>query len=64
MQLVRVFLRAMLPYPDLLRRVRIRRAAWKLVGCAPWSEDDASGDDAAQLALLACCGCNGRGGAQ
>src|SRR5258708_34401388 len=51
-QLAWVFLRGILPYPDPLRRARIRRASRKLIKCDPWPEDDASGADAAQLALL------------
>ena len=42
----------MLPYPDLPRRIRMRRRAFRLVTCTPWPGDDATGDDAAQLALL------------
>jgi hypothetical protein len=44
--------RGLLPYPDLLRRIRMRRAAFKLVTCRKWPGDDATGVDAAQLALL------------
>jgi hypothetical protein len=51
-QLAWVFLRGILPYPDPLRRARMRRAARKLIECDPWPEDAATGDDAAQLALL------------
>ena len=43
----------MLPYPDLPRRVRVRRAARGLVRCEPWPADDAvTGRDVAQLALV------------
>jgi hypothetical protein len=45
-------LRCVLPYPDVLRRVRVRRAAFRLVTSQPWPGDDATGEDAAQLALL------------
>jgi hypothetical protein len=48
----RQFLRGTLPYPDLLRRWRIRRAALKLVTCSEWPGELATGMDAAQLALL------------
>ena len=43
----------MLPYPDLRRRRRVRRAARELVICEPWPKDaETTGPDAAQLALL------------
>jgi hypothetical protein len=45
-------LRGVLPYPDLRRRWRINRRAHKLVTCRQWPGDDATGMDAAQLALL------------
>jgi hypothetical protein len=46
-------LRAVLPYPDLPRRVRMRHRAFGLVTLQRWPGDDAAtGDDAAQLALL------------
>jgi hypothetical protein len=45
-------LRCVLPYPDLLRRLRVRRKAFRLISCEPWPGDDAAGSDAAQLALL------------
>jgi hypothetical protein len=48
----RQYLRGVLPYPDLLRRRRIRRAALRLVTCEEWPGADATGTDAAQLALL------------
>lgn len=44
--------RGLLPYPDLPRRIRMRRAAFKLITCNRWPGDDATGNDAAQLALL------------
>lgn len=46
------FLRCYLPYPDLLRRIRVRGRARNLVICEPWPGEDARGEDAAQLALL------------
>src|SRR5258708_34958157 len=45
-------LRGMLPYPDLIRRLRMRRKAYGLIRCEPWPGDDAEGEHAAQLALL------------
>jgi hypothetical protein len=48
----RQFLMGMLPYPDLLRRQRVRRKARRLVTCKHWPGDDATGMEAAQLALL------------
>src|SRR5262245_66414723 len=45
-------LRGVLPYPDLLRRWRVNRRAHKLITCRYWPGDDATGMDAAQLALL------------
>lgn len=50
-QLVWVLLRGVLPYPDLHRRIIVRRRASKLVTCEPWPGNDADGADAAQLAL-------------
>ena len=44
--------RGLLPYPDIPRRIRMRRTAFKLVTCRRWPGDDATGTDAAQLALL------------
>src|ERR1039457_3854277 len=44
--------RGLLPYPDLPRRIRMRRAAFKLITCNRWPGDDATGNDAAQVALL------------
>jgi hypothetical protein len=44
--------RGLLPYPDLPRRIRMRRQAFKLITCKRWPGEDATGDDAAQLALL------------
>lgn len=46
------FLRGVLPYPDLRRRWRVRRRALKLVTCEDWPGENATGLDAAQLALL------------
>lgn len=45
-------LRGLLPYPDLPRRLRMRREAFKLITCDRWPGDNATGEDAAQLALL------------
>jgi hypothetical protein len=45
-------LRCLLPYPDRARRLRFRHAAYRLVTCEPWPGDDATGADAAQLALM------------
>jgi hypothetical protein len=50
-QIVWVFLRGVLPYPDLHRRIIVHRRAARLVTCEPWPGDDATGADAAQLAL-------------
>jgi hypothetical protein len=44
--------RGLLPYPDIRRRIKMRRTAFKLVTCHRWPGDDATGTDAAQLALL------------
>ncbi len=44
--------RTLLPCPDLIRRHRVRSAARKLVECSPWPGLDATGTDAAQLAIL------------
>lgn len=45
--------RGALPCPDLIRRLRVRRAAKALVTCRSWPEDDATtGIHAAQLAML------------
>ena len=46
------YLRGKLPYPDLPRRSRTRRRAVKLITCKQWPGEDATGMDAAQLALL------------
>jgi hypothetical protein len=46
------YLRGALPYPDLLQRSRIRRMAGRLITCKRWPGADATGMDAAQLALL------------
>lgn len=51
-EIVWQYLRGCLPYPDLLRRGRVRRGAGKLVTCKQWPGDQATGMDAAQLALL------------
>jgi hypothetical protein len=48
----RQLLQGTLPYPDLLRRRRVRRKARRLVTCKHWPGDDATGMEAAQLALL------------
>jgi hypothetical protein len=48
----RKFLQGTLPYPDVLRRRRIKHKARKLVTCRRWPGDDATGMEAAQLALL------------
>jgi hypothetical protein len=47
-------LRAVLPYPDLPRRVRMRHRAFGLVTIERWPDDDDAviGDHVAQLALL------------
>jgi len=46
------YVRGALPYPDLLPRSRIRRGAGRLITCKRWPGSDATGMDAAQLALL------------
>jgi hypothetical protein len=46
------YLRGALPYPDLLHRSRIRRRAGRLITCKRWPGADATGMEAAQLALL------------
>jgi hypothetical protein len=46
------YLRGALPYPDLLPRIRVRRGAGRLITCKRWPGADATGMDAAQLALL------------
>jgi hypothetical protein len=45
-------LRTLLPRPDLIQRRRVRSAARNLVTCSPWPGEDATGTDAAQLAVL------------
>ncbi|MEH1056893.1 hypothetical protein V6U89_17020 [Micromonospora sp. CPCC 206171] len=52
--IARVVLRGVLPYPDLLRRARVRRRARDLATSTPWPQDEtaATGLDFAQLALL------------
>ena len=42
---------AVLPVPDLVTRIRIRRTARFLIACDPWPGMAATGPDAAQLAL-------------
>lgn len=50
--LVRILVLSALPVPDLLSRLKVRRAARDLArGCDPWPGMAASGDDAARLAL-------------
>lgn len=44
--------RRALPYPDPLRRHRVRRQARALVVCDPWPEENATALDIAQLLLL------------
>jgi hypothetical protein len=51
LKIVRTVVLSFLPYPDLRRRVRVRRAAAALVTCKKWPGDDATGPEAAQLAL-------------
>jgi hypothetical protein len=48
----RQFLRGALPYPDVLRRGRARRKAFRLIISKQWPGPDATGMDGAQLALL------------
>jgi hypothetical protein len=48
---VRIVALAMLPVPDLVTRIRVRRTARRLVACDPWPGMDATGEDAAQLTL-------------
>lgn len=52
--IARTVLRGVLPYPDLLRRTRVRRRARNLAAREPWPQDEAAvtGMDYAQLALL------------
>ncbi|WP_018588672.1 hypothetical protein [Salinispora arenicola] len=52
--LVRIVLRGVLPYPDLARRVQVRRRARVLATREPWPRDDAAvtGEDYARLAML------------
>lgn len=48
-----VIARALMPYPDLVRRWRVRRAAFGLVSRGPFPADDlVSGTDIAELVLL------------
>lgn len=51
-RLARLFALGMLPVLDLPSRYRIRRLAVKLVRCDPWPGMAATGEDAAQLAIL------------
>jgi hypothetical protein len=48
----RVLVLSVLPVPDLVSRRRVRRTALSLVRCVPWPGMEATGADAAQLALL------------
>jgi hypothetical protein len=50
--LARPFLLAILPVPDLVSRYRVRGLAVSLITCDPWPALAATGQDAAQLALL------------
>lgn len=50
--LARVTLSSLLPFPDIIRRGRVRRAARELVTCEPWPGDKAEGSHAAQLAIM------------
>jgi len=50
--LARLLLRSVLPYPDPLRRRRMRQAARGLITCTRWPGDNATPEDIAQLALL------------
>lgn len=49
---VRVLVLSALPVPDLASRRKVRRTARGLVTCDPWPGMEATGTDAAQLALL------------
>lgn len=52
-QLAWFTMRGVLPYPDLPRRRRVRRAAKALITCRSWPEDDkTTGLHVAQLAML------------
>src|SRR5262245_49807435 len=51
-KLIWVFARGLLPYPDLRRRMAMRRPGLGHVTCWRWPGDSATGDEAAQLALL------------
>lgn len=52
--IARTVLRGVLPYPDLRRRVRVRRSAHEFASRIPWPRDEAAvtGSDYARLALL------------
>ncbi|WP_285691926.1 hypothetical protein [Actinoplanes sp. NBRC 103695] len=54
MQIAGATLRGLLPYPDLPRRLAVRRRAWTLATSVDWPRDesDADGDSYARLALL------------
>jgi hypothetical protein len=49
---VRMMVLSFLPVPDLPSRLRVRRVARSLVACDPWPGMEATGSNAAQLALL------------
>lgn len=49
--LLEILVKYLLPYPDPLRRRRMRRAC-ALISCSSWPEDQARPADVAQLALL------------
>ncbi len=51
-QITRPFLLGALPVLDLPSRYRVRRLAARLVACDPWPGMAATGEDAAQLAVL------------
>jgi hypothetical protein len=52
LQQARPFLLAVLPVPDLPSPYRVRRLAADLIKCDPWPGMTATGEDAAQLAIL------------
>jgi len=49
---VRMLVLSFLPVPDLVSRCKVRRTARGPVKCDPWPGMEATGTDAAQLALL------------
>lgn len=49
---VHIVILAVMPVPDLVTRIRIRRTAQRLVACDPWPGMAATEQDAAQLTLL------------